>query len=98
MTQRQTESCTILRDDALDALAMDVPNASMDLFFTDPSYNIDKDFNGLKDTWASDGDCLAWCYRWINPPSLQEDAIHFRAYCHGSLDKAKYTLEAQRPM
>lgn len=54
----------IIHGDALEALKT-LPNASVDLIFADPPYNIGKDFNGQKDKWASEEDYLAWCYSWL---------------------------------
>ncbi len=55
----------IIRGDALEVLPS-IPDASIDLIFADPPYNIGKDFNGRKDKWASEEDYLTWCYRWLD--------------------------------
>jgi site-specific DNA-methyltransferase (adenine-specific) len=55
----------IICGDAVEALKQ-IPNNSIDLVFVDPPYNIGKDFNGLKDKWATDDDYLEWCYKWID--------------------------------
>jgi site-specific DNA-methyltransferase (adenine-specific) len=55
----------ILWGDAIDALST-IPNASVNLIFADPPYNIGKDFNGRKDKWESDGEYLDWCYKWLD--------------------------------
>ena len=55
----------IIRGDALEALRSGVPDDSIDLIFADPPYNIGKNFNGLKDKWATDEDYLKWCYEWL---------------------------------
>jgi adenine-specific DNA-methyltransferase len=39
----------IIWGDALEALAQQIPDQSVDLIFVDPPYNIGKDFNGRKD-------------------------------------------------
>ncbi|GHT60033.1 hypothetical protein FACS18945_6160 [Bacteroidia bacterium] len=55
----------IIKGDSLDALYDNIPDNSVDLIFIDPPYNIGKNFNGLKDKWATDEDYLNWCYEWI---------------------------------
>ncbi len=60
-----TEDHKIMHGDALEALQA-LPNASVDLIFADPPYNIGKDFNGQKDKWASEDDYLVWCYSWLD--------------------------------
>lgn len=55
----------IVLGDALEVLKSIADN-SVDLIFADPPYNIGKDFNGHKDKWASDGDYLKWCYKWLD--------------------------------
>ncbi|MBI3960542.1 MAG: adenine-specific DNA-methyltransferase [Chloroflexi bacterium] len=57
---------TIYWGDALQILSDEIPDASVDLVFADPPYNIGKDFNGRKDRWASDGEYCEWCYRWLD--------------------------------
>jgi site-specific DNA-methyltransferase (adenine-specific) len=42
-----------------------IPDASVDLVFADPPYNIGKNFNGRKDRWPSDEAYLSWCYKWL---------------------------------
>lgn len=51
--------------DALQILSDDIPDASVDLIFADPPYNIGKDFNGRKERWSSDDAYREWCYRWL---------------------------------
>jgi adenine-specific DNA-methyltransferase len=55
----------IIYGDAIEALAI-LPDASIDLIFADPPYNIGKNFNGQKDKWATDDDYLNWCYKWLD--------------------------------
>jgi len=52
--------------DALHVLAEEIPDASIDLIFADPPYNIGKNFNGRKDKWASDEEYRYWCYSWLD--------------------------------
>ncbi len=56
----------IIKGNALDVLREEIPNESVDLIFSDPPYNIGKDFNGLKDKWPSPEAYLAWCYEWLD--------------------------------
>ena len=56
----------IYQGDALEILENEIKDSSIDLIFVDPPYNIGKNFNGLKDKWATDEDYLNWCYKWID--------------------------------
>ena len=51
--------------DALEALDQ-VDDASVDLIFADPPYNIGKRFKEMKDKWASDEDYVEWCSTWLD--------------------------------
>lgn len=51
--------------DAIEGLNM-IEDNSIDLIFADPPYNIGKDFDGVKDKWATDEDYLNWCYEWLD--------------------------------
>ena len=55
---------TIIHGDALVGLA-NIADASIDLIFCDPPYNIGKDFDGLKDH-KEESEYLQWCWHWIN--------------------------------
>lgn len=67
MTQLfEREGHKIWWGDALTVLSDKISDASIDLIFADPPYNIGKDFNGRKDKWASDEEYLEWCYRWLD--------------------------------
>ena len=55
----------ILQGDSINILSSIIPDSSIDLIFADPPYNIGKNFNGIKDKWATDEDYLNWCYLWI---------------------------------
>lgn len=59
------DSHQIYWGDALHTLAADIDDASIDLIFADPPYNIGKDFNGRKDRWPSDEAYRDWCYQWL---------------------------------
>jgi hypothetical protein len=40
-------------------------DASVDLIFADPPYNIGKKFGNFSDTWPSDLDYAKWCFNWL---------------------------------
>ena len=56
----------IILGDVIDALESQVLDASADLIFADPPYNIGKIFNGHKDKWKDDESYLEWCYKWLD--------------------------------
>lgn len=41
-------------------------DASVDLIFADPPYNIGKDFGNNKDSWSDVHEYIAWCKQWID--------------------------------
>ena len=51
--------------DALQTLDGAVADASVDLIFADPPYNIGKHFHGRRDRWPSEEAYLEWSYQWI---------------------------------
>ncbi len=58
---------TIHHGNAVDVLASEaIMDGSVDLIFTDPPYNIGKNFNGLRDKWPSEGAYLAWFESWLD--------------------------------
>jgi len=61
----QHDTGEIYHADAIDILTC-LPDASIDLVFVDPPYNIGKDFAGRKDKWTTDEEYLSWCYEWID--------------------------------
>lgn len=61
--QFEKDSHKIYWGDALVVLAQEIPDASIDLLFADPPYNIGKNFNGRKEQWASEQEYLEWCYQ-----------------------------------
>ena len=60
------ENHTVILGDVIEALNLHISDASIDLIFADPPYNIGKNFNGQKDKWAKDEDYLNWCYEWLD--------------------------------
>ena len=61
----ETSGCKLVRGDALHVLDGAVADASVDLIFADPPYNIGKNFNGRRDKWPSDEAYLEWSYKWL---------------------------------
>jgi site-specific DNA-methyltransferase (adenine-specific) len=55
----------IFYGDAIQVLQSKIPDASVDLIFADPPYNIGKNFNGHKDSWETESSYLNWCYEWL---------------------------------
>ncbi len=62
----EKENHTIIRGDAIEVLSHRIPDNSIDLIFADPPYNIGKNFNGIKDKWASDDEYIKWCHQWLD--------------------------------
>lgn len=56
----------IILGDVIKILDSQVPDASVDLIFADPPYNIGKNFNGHKDRWKDDQSYLEWSYKWLD--------------------------------
>lgn len=56
---------TIFFGDAMEVLATGIADASVDLVFGDPPYNIGKQFSGFTDRWASDEAYAKWCIQWL---------------------------------
>lgn len=56
---------TIHFGDAIECLKDCIADASIDLIFCDPPYNIGKIFGSRREHWASDDDYLAWCRTWL---------------------------------
>ncbi len=65
MQKFENRGHTIFHGDAVEILASEVADKSVDLVFIDPPYNIGKKFNGKKYK-QTDRDYLAWCYQWID--------------------------------
>lgn len=62
----ENEGRKIILGDAVEALSSHVPDASINLIFADPPYNIGKNFNGREDKWVSDKEYLEWSYSWLD--------------------------------
>lgn len=55
---------TIHHGEALEVLKS-IPDASVDLIFADPPYNIGKDFDGIHDR-VEESEYFAWCWLWLD--------------------------------
>ena len=62
----QKGSDKIIFGDSLCVLDEQIDDASVDLIFLDPPYNIGKTFGNFKDKWPSDLEYSKWCYVWLN--------------------------------
>ncbi len=61
-----SNNSTIYLGDTVDVLGNNIPDASIDLIFADPPYNIGKRFANSVDRWPSDDAYLAWCREWLS--------------------------------
>ena len=66
MTIYGNELSQIILGNAEELLDSQVADASVDLIFVDPPYNIGKKFADFHDRWPSDREYAEWCYRWID--------------------------------
>lgn len=62
----KNENHAIIHGDVMEVLSAHIPDASVDLVFADPPYNIGKNFNGRKDRWSDEKEYLNWSYEWID--------------------------------
>lgn len=60
------EMTTIYHGDTLNVLRENIPDASVDLVFADPPYNIGKQFADSVYKWPSDKAYAEWCYQWLS--------------------------------
>lgn len=51
--------------DALEVMSNYIPDASIDLIFADPPYNIGKNFSTFIDKWESERSYADWCQEWL---------------------------------
>ena len=58
------DSQTIYLGDCIEVFNKEIPEASIDLIFADPPYNIGKKFNGKSEKKTID-DYLNWSYQWL---------------------------------
>ena len=59
------DSVTIYHGDCLSAMSK-VADASIDLVFADPPYNLGKRFGDFSDAWPSDQAYADWCFKWLD--------------------------------
>ena len=59
------ESHLLACGDSLE-LIKTIKDKCIDLIFTDPPYNIGKNFGNNKDSWKSTEDYVSWCKKWID--------------------------------
>lgn len=57
---------TAIHGNTEEVLSNQIADASVDLVFVDPPYNIGKQFAGFHDRWPSDRSYAEWCYKWID--------------------------------
>lgn len=57
---------TIYHGDCRAVLASQIADASLDLIFADPPYNIGKRFANFMDRWPSDAAYAEWCGQWLD--------------------------------
>lgn len=62
----QNELCQMIHGNTDEVLDNYVQDASIDLIFADPPYNIGKKFSLFHDKWSSDIEYTNWCYQWID--------------------------------
>jgi len=65
MQRFENKEHIIFHGDIIEVLSNEITDASVDLIFLDPPYNIGKKFNGKKYK-QKDNEYLEWCYEWIN--------------------------------
>lgn len=56
---------TVVHGEAESVLSERIPDASVDLVFADPPYNLGKRFGQSRDVWESEEAYVAWCYGWL---------------------------------
>ncbi|ELR96858.1 adenine-specific DNA-methyltransferase [Gloeocapsa sp. PCC 73106] len=66
MKKYEKNSHIIYHGDAIEILCSKVGDASVDLIFIDPPYNIGKNFSQFQDKWSSDVEYTKWAYKWID--------------------------------
>lgn len=66
MKKYQKDGHVIYHGNAIEVLRTRVSDASVDLIFADPPYNIGKKFSNFKDRWPSDAEYAQWAYEWID--------------------------------
>lgn len=65
LTSQSNSSSMVILGDSLSVL-QHIKTGSIDLIFSDPPYNINKDFGNNKDKWDSVKDYIEWCKKWLD--------------------------------
>lgn len=65
MKPQEKDGHCICQGDALEVLANEIEDGSIDLIFADPPYNIGKRFGNFHDKWPSDKAYAEWCQEWL---------------------------------
>ncbi|MCK5564063.1 MAG: adenine-specific DNA-methyltransferase [Planctomycetes bacterium] len=66
MKKYENKNHQIYQGDAVEVLRSKINDASIDLIFVDPPYNIGKNFSNFKDRWPSDLAYAEWAHTWID--------------------------------
>jgi len=66
MKKYENNGHVIHHGDAIEILRSKISDASVDLIFVDPPYNIGKKFSAFEDRWPSDVAYAEWAYKWID--------------------------------
>lgn len=61
--QSEIDGHLLVNGDVVDVLERQVADASIDLVFIDPPYNLGKE--EFRDSWPSEEEYFAWCYSWL---------------------------------
>lgn len=65
ITHLNNEKSMVILGDSLEILK-NMRSESVDLIFTDPPYNINKNFGNNIDKWSSKEAYVKWCYTWLD--------------------------------
>jgi len=66
MNKYECDGHVIHHGDAIEVLRSEIGDASVDLIFVDPPYNIGKKFSQFEDRWPSEAEYAKWAYKWID--------------------------------
>jgi site-specific DNA-methyltransferase (adenine-specific) len=58
------DNTAVLHGDCI-AMSDQIDDASVDLIFADPPYNIGKQYGEFKDSWPTEAAYAQWCYTWL---------------------------------
>lgn len=84
----------IINKDILDGLN-EVPQASIDLIFIDPPYNLKKQYaDNITDSWSNESEYLKWLFLWLDIALKKTKTIRFIIY---NEHHAKHALYRHTP-